>query len=110
MPIKIAFLGPLSLPSEALLFSYLLWAERDCKKGSDKGMKCPEGWRGEEEKQEQVPCVWENRQKKGKRERVESRLEWKKCSGAEYFREQEERHLKRKGPQEKKKKRYRKSV
>ena len=26
------------------------------KKGSGKGMKCPEGWRGEE-KQEQAPCV-----------------------------------------------------
>lgn len=37
------------------------------------------------------------------RERVESRLEWRKCNGAVYFREQEERHLKRKGPQEKKK-------
>ena len=57
MPIKIAFPGPLSLPCEALLFSYLLWAEKDSeKKGSGKGMKCPEGWRGEE-KQEQAPCV-----------------------------------------------------
>lgn len=43
------------------------------------------------------------------RERVESRLEWQKCSGAVQFREQEGRHLQRKGPQERTK-RYRKSV
>lgn len=109
MLIKIAFPGPLSLPCEALLFSYLLWAERDsAKKGSDKGMKCPEGWRGEE-KQEQAPCVEIQAGQREERERVESRLEWQKCSGAVQFREQEGRHLQRKGPQERTK-RYRKSV
>lgn len=70
-------------------------------------MKCPEGWRGEEGKQGQAPCV-EIQAGEGE-EREESTLEWQKCSGAVHFREQEERHLKREAPQERKK-RYRKSV
>lgn len=45
-----------------------------------------------------------NTGRRGGREREESTLEWQKCSGAVHFREQEERHLKREGPQERKKK------